>query len=247
MTGNGKNRQSENDDREDVFIGGLWLNALGADKWTIVKIVDYEKSVNFLIDTGADISCVPTSVGPEQMLQIVKKTEEPISGPDGYCLNVIGFMDLVFETKDKQTRSKVFMISGLQTAILGRQCLQNLGIVCFKEGRYMLAKLRGECGLASEFSEVNVPVESPELVNGLGKIKGTIKTVLKDEAKPFVQSVHRTVSITLLNKLKAEIDRLIQLDIIEPVMEPTEWVAPIVVVPKGNAVRICGDYTELNH
>ncbi|KAJ8880362.1 hypothetical protein PR048_016831 [Dryococelus australis] len=117
-------RQSENDGREDVFIGGLWLNELGTDKWTTtVKIVDFERSVNFLNDTGVDVSCVPTSVVPEQMLQIVKKAEEPISGPDGYRLKVIGFLDLVLETKDKQTRSTVLVISGLQNAKLGRQCL----------------------------------------------------------------------------------------------------------------------------
>ncbi|KAJ8897604.1 hypothetical protein PR048_002953 [Dryococelus australis] len=176
VTGNGKHRHSENDDREDVFTGGLWLNALGTD-----KIVVFEKSVNFT-DTGADVSCVPTSVVPEQMLQIVKKTEEPISGPDGHRLKVIGFLDLVLETKDKQTSSKVFVISGLQTAILGRQCLQNLGIVYFKEGRCMVAKVYGECDLVSEFSKVNVRVEFSELVHGLGKMKDTVKIVLKRNA-----------------------------------------------------------------
>ncbi|KAJ8869838.1 hypothetical protein PR048_028847 [Dryococelus australis] len=94
---------------------------------TTVKIIDFEKYVNFIIETGADVSCVPTSVVPEQMLQIVKKMEKPILGPDGCRLN----------------------------------------------------------------------------------------------------SVPKMESVPLLNKLKAELDRPIQLDIIEPVTEPTEWVAPL--------------------
>ncbi|KAJ8889693.1 hypothetical protein PR048_009194 [Dryococelus australis] len=154
---NGQNRQSENDDREDVFIGGLWLNALGTDKQTTVKIVDFEKSVNFLIDTGADVSCVPTSVVPEKMLPIAKKTEEPISGPDGYHLKVIGFLGLILETKDKQTCSKVYKLLYWEDSVC-----RIWEFVCFKEGRCMVAKVRGECGLASEFSKVNVPVEFPE-------------------------------------------------------------------------------------
>ncbi|KAJ8877220.1 hypothetical protein PR048_021674 [Dryococelus australis] len=83
-----------------------------------------------------------------------------------------------------------------------------------------------------KFTKVNVPVELPESVNGLGEMKGTVKIVLKDGAKPFVQLVPRTVPIPLLKKLKAEFEKLIQLDIIGPVTEPTEWVAPVVVVSK---------------
>ena len=38
-----------------------------------------------------------------------------------------------------------------------------------------------------------------------------------------------------------------QLDVIEPVDEPTEWCSPIVVVPKADGrVRICVDLTRLN-
>ncbi|KAJ8895558.1 hypothetical protein PR048_000894 [Dryococelus australis] len=201
VTGNGQNRQSENDTREDVFIRGLWLNALGKDKWTTtIKIVDFEKSENFLIDTGADVSCVPTSVVPEQMLQIGKKTEEPISGSDGSCLKVINLF-----------QRYVWWLRYVRNVVWPR-----------------------------EFNKVSVP-----LVNRLGKMKGTVKIVLKDGAKPFVQSVPRTMPIPLLNKFKAELYGLIQLDIIEPVMEPKKWVASIVVVPIGNAVHICGDYIVL--
>ena len=40
---------------------------------------------------------------------------------------------------------------------------------------------------------------------------------------------------------------MLQLDVIEPVDEPTEWCSPIVVVPKADGrVRICVDLTKLN-
>ena len=40
---------------------------------------------------------------------------------------------------------------------------------------------------------------------------------------------------------------MLQLDVIEPVDEPTEWFSPIVVVPKANgSVRVCVDLTKLN-
>ena len=48
-------------------------------------------------------------------------------------------------------------------------------------------------------------------------------------------------------KVKKELDRLEALGVIERVTEPTEWCAPLVVVPKSNdKIRICVDYTHLN-
>ncbi|KAG5878730.1 hypothetical protein JTB14_000164 [Gonioctena quinquepunctata] len=66
-------------------------------------------------------------------------------------------------------------------------------------------------------------------------------------------SVPRSVPIPLREKLKAELDRLIALNIIEPVDYPTQWVSPIVVVGKAASggksmgVRLCVDYTKLNN
>lgn len=52
--------------------------------------------------------------------------------------------------------------------------------------------------------------------------------------------------IPLLDKVKKELQRLCQLGVLKPVEEPTQYVSPIVVVPKDKTVRICGDYTHLN-
>ena len=40
---------------------------------------------------------------------------------------------------------------------------------------------------------------------------------------------------------------MVDLDVIERVDQPTDWYSPVVVVPKKNgAVRICGDFIQLN-
>ncbi|KAJ8896083.1 hypothetical protein PR048_001425 [Dryococelus australis] len=77
--------------------------------------------------------------------------------------------------------------------------------------------------------KVEIPLEFPHLTKGLGKMKGQVTIVLKENPKSYKQSVPRVVAIPLLGKLKTELNSLIQLDIIEQVMESTEWVAPIVV------------------
>ena len=53
----------------------------------------------------------------------------------------------------------------------------------------------------------------------------------------------------LIDKVKEELDRMVAENVIFAVDQPTEWCAPMVVVPKGTnseKVRICVDYTGLN-
>ena len=65
------------------------------------------------------------------------------------------------------------------------------------------------------------------LFTGLGELKG--------------------VPLPLIEKVKDEIERMASAGVIEAVDEPTDWCAPIVVVPKQSGdVRICVDLTKLN-
>ena len=47
--------------------------------------------------------------------------------------------------------------------------------------------------------------------------------------------------------MKEELERLHEMSVISPIQKPTEWCAPVVVVPKSNGrVRLCVDLTKLN-
>ena len=61
---------------------------------------------------------------------------------------------------------------------------------------------------------------------------------LADDAKPFCVSAPRTIPFAYRDKLKNEIDLLVQQGITVPVTEPIEWCAPIVVTPKKNSEKI---------
>ena len=53
--------------------------------------------------------------------------------------------------------------------------------------------------------------------------------------------------IPLLPKIETELQRMLQLGVIEKVTQLTEWCSGMVVVPKSNGnVRICVDLTMLN-
>ena len=89
--------------------------------------------------------------------------------------------------------------------------------------------------------------EFPDLFNGLGKMEGPYTITLKENAQPFAVNVPRRVALPLMEKAKRELKRMEALGVISKVEQPTDWCAPMVVVPKSqDDVRICVDLTKLN-
>ena len=85
---------------------------------------------------------------------------------------------------------------------------------------------------------------------GLGKLKDTkIDLHIDSNIQPVTQP-HRRIPFHLREQVEAELQRLEDLDIIEKVDGPTDWVSPIVVAPKPkskhNEIRICVDMRQPN-
>ena len=86
----------------------------------------------------------------------------------------------------------------------------------------------------------------PKLFKGLGEIEGEYEMKLNENSKPFALTVPRKVPLPRLSKTKQEIDRMLKIGVIRIVNEPTDWCAPMVVLPKQNGqMRICVDFTKL--
>ena len=69
-----------------------------------------------------------------------------------------------------------------------------------------------------------------------------------DESVTPVAQKHRRVPFHLRDKVDKELKRLYDAGVIEPVNESTEWVSPVVIVPKPNSddIRLCVDMTQAN-
>ena len=77
-------------------------------------------------------------------------------------------------------------------------------------------------------------------------LKNTHHIEIKDNVTPVVTPV-RKMSLALKPKLEKELKRMVDLDIIEPVQKPTNWVNGLVLVEKPNGkLRVCLDPRPLN-
>ena len=92
-----------------------------------------------------------------------------------------------------------------------------------------------------------VILKFPHHFSALGKLEGAYTIDLNDDAKPFALTTPRRIAISLLPKVKAELQQMKDMGVISRVDEPTDWCAGIVVVPKPDGrVRICVGLTKLN-
>jgi hypothetical protein len=82
---------------------------------------------------------------------------------------------------------------------------------------------------------------------GLGKLKDVaLKIHVNENVTPFAQKARR-LPILMQKQVDTELERLLELGVIEPVSKPPTWVNPIVVVPKdGNNIRMCVDMRAPN-
>ena len=74
----------------------------------------------------------------------------------------------------------------------------------------------------------------PSVFSGVGKLKNfQVKIHIDPTVTPVIQPLRRLPYHTRA-KVSEELDRLLKLDIIEPVEGPTPWINPVVVVPKSS-------------
>jgi len=86
----------------------------------------------------------------------------------------------------------------------------------------------------------------PDQFKGIGHFQKPYHLTLEDNAQP-VKHPPRKAPIQLREKIQAELKRMIDLDVIRPVNEPTDWVSSITYVMKEDgSLRICLDPRDLN-
>ena len=95
-------------------------------------------------------------------------------------------------------------------------------------------------------SDPNLMAEYKDVFGEIGCLQGEYHIITDPEVKPVIHPP-RKIPISMMDKLKAELERMKQLDVIDKIDEPSDWVSSLVIVEKPNGqIRLCLDPRDLN-
>ena len=233
-----------------TFIGSI-TNESVHQKHTIdpgwhVKLHSGKDELTWCIDTGAQVSVIPESVYKPSYGKLSVPDRELLGAGDTK-LDTVGCVDMTLSHGHTQVKEKVYVVRGTPKLLLGIPAIHSLGLIHEIPGTYTIRVVEVKMPQCPLKTKEDIVKAYPKLFTGLGQLKGEHTIRLREDAKPFCLTSPRRVPLPLLGKLEKEITRLALLDVIEPVEEPTDWCAPVVVVPKPNGdIRMCVDLTKLN-
>ena len=96
--------------------------------------------------------------------------------------------------------------------------------------------------LIDEFKDVFTMGETLQVMDG-----PEMSVKLKEDAIPFTMHAARQLPLASRDDVKKQLEEMVQKGVLAVVTEPTDWVHPLVVVPKPDGTwRICVDLTKLN-
>lgn len=224
-----------------AFLGNIHVGSPDREFTVSIAIQELNFKSDFVIDTGADRSCISHNCVLNYYCNKIVKSSKGILGPDGRKLSVMGFIEVTLGYKRCETKAKVYVDRGLKQNLLGKPEIKNFELISKINMTKLESKLESKVPL-------DINTEYPELFKGIGRFKKEPRIHLKEGAVSFCQSVPRTIVISLKPKLRIELDKLFRAGIIVPVDIPTDWCSPIVVVPKRTEdIRLCCDYSILNN
>ncbi|CAC5387482.1 unnamed protein product [Mytilus coruscus] len=147
------------------------------------------------------------------------------------------------DIRDMTITLKEKISSVIDADVLGniaRECTVAMDKTCHK------------CGKMGHFAK---EMQEQEVIKGTRKVLQEGKSKLKDyqlkiyidkNVKPIAQPTRR-LPFNIRKSVEEKLCELEEMDVIERVEGPTEWVSPLVVVPKRNSeIRICVDMRRAN-
>ncbi|XP_055634193.1 uncharacterized protein K02A2.6-like [Toxorhynchites rutilus septentrionalis] len=193
---------------------------------TIVGFID-QLPVEFLIDSGASINTVTEQVWENLVAsnaRLFKKKfkcdrqftayacQEPLQ-----VLVIFEAWITINETKPK-SYAEFFVIQGAQKSLLSKRTAEELKVL--------------KVGLAV-LSIVQDKVPFPKFPNI--QLKLSIDRTVSPRKVAYLK-----IPVAMEEKVNQKLQQMLNTDIIEPVFGPSEWISPMVVVPKGtDDIRLC--------
>ncbi len=221
-------------------------------------VYDRENRINFLIDTGADISVLPANCVKNRSASTFE-----LYAANNTVIKTYGQKSLTLSLGFRRSYRWDFIVADVDHAIVGADFLSHYGLLPdLRNGKLVdstttlavIGKLRDveytSISTVDHSSQLAQLLESfPRLTQATGRrecrIQHNTTHVIETTGQPITARPRR-LPADKLKFTRAHFEDLIQKGDIRPSKSP--WASPIHVVPKKGAEkwRVCGDYRRLN-
>ncbi len=203
-----------------------------------------EQSVRFQIDTGATCNLIPLHVlkrtGYDGQIEptnsILTMYDQSQVKPMGRCR-----VKMVNPKDERRYRVECVVLDDPNCVpTLGSRAVQQMNMIEVQYDHIMVVD-----EVKPPLSVEQLRDEYSDVFKGMGLLEGKYHIELDTSVPPVVHPP-RKVPLAIKDKLKSELHRLADLDIIKPVSAPTPWVSSLLTIDKPNKLRICMDPKDLN-
>ena len=202
------------DDSSTQGMNSIFIGAVGGEpstpsrSWSLPFSVGFERrseSVEFKIDTGAEANIIPKQV-VENLQALIQPASTRLLGYNRSVIPNIGKVTLSVENSMQKQNVDFEVVNGNLPPVLGLESCRLFGVV----------------------SQVNSVANSlldefPEVFQGIGCLQTEHEICVDPAIKPALHAARR-IPMSMLDKVKQELDSMEQSHIITKVDEPTEWV-----------------------
>jgi len=157
------------------------INKTKKAKTSKVNIAQFEKEMDFLVDTGADISCISLKNVPDKYKSKIKQTDKLIYGASGKKLKTVGYLKVDLIKNKSKTNAKIYILNRLTKNLLGKPEIKSLNLI---------GKIKR---IESKVNESNNVInrEFSGIFNGIGKFGKELKIHIKENARPVALTIPR--------------------------------------------------------
>ena len=208
-----------------------------SDDWTVKSII-FDNEISMQIDTGARCNVISQNVLRQMKIKTaLKKTDSKLKSYSGHIIKPIGSIRLPCYFNSNIFEIEFQVIDQKAPTILGSETCQKVGLV---KRMYNLENP------IENIDNSDIEMEYSDLFQGIGHLPGKHKIHIDPNVTPVVHPPRR-IPISMRDKVKDELSRMVKEGIIKKVTKPTSWVNSMVVVTKPNgSIRICIDPRDLN-
>lgn len=185
----------------------------------------------------------------------LKKNYRKLSAYSGHQIPCLGTIDIPCQYKEsKWINAKFYVVDvpgpavvGLPTSELLNLVTVNVDVMIEKANNSLgVTRNKGTRPLKRISTIADLKSAYPEQFDKIGNFSGTAKLYLKKDAEPFVDPP-RKCSIHIKDKLQAELNKMVEQDVIRKVEEHTDWCSSLTYsTKKDGSLRICLDPKKLN-